>query len=335
MSLELEADPSRDEVFISRFPIHRACRDGDLGALVSLGQRDSNRADLAVEDSCRGWTPIHWAAQHGQLDCVAYLVQLGCEVNLVTSRFHQTPTHSAAFGGHPHCVVWLTQAGADINRQDVGGEAPIHKAAQSGSLECVRILLGAGAEPHLRNALGQTAADLAHAHGFHECSRLIATTQRDDDGDASHGRKRLLGAVTSGHRKKARRADDATAPFQRSGGEELESMNMEPPEELGSDDTTPNMNGHHHHHHHHHTAPDAESKSPAPPSSRPANQQTAATAEDACGPPRPSGSPGSCVSSWPAWRGPMGLDSEDFLRYGHHHGFGDTAEELTDRGATD
>ena len=45
------------------------------------------------------------------------LVQMGCEVNMVASRFNQTPTHTAAFGGHPHCVVWLTQAGADVNRQ--------------------------------------------------------------------------------------------------------------------------------------------------------------------------------------------------------------------------
>lgn len=52
-----------------------------------------------------------------QLECVVRLVQMGCEVNTVTSRFSQTPTHTAAFGGHPHCVVWLTQAGADVNRQ--------------------------------------------------------------------------------------------------------------------------------------------------------------------------------------------------------------------------
>lgn len=52
-----------------------------------------------------------------QLECVMRLVQTGCEVNTVTSRFKQTPTHTAAFGGHSHCVEWLTQAGADINRQ--------------------------------------------------------------------------------------------------------------------------------------------------------------------------------------------------------------------------
>lgn len=45
------------------------------------------------------------------------LVQVGCGVNSMTSRFAQTPAHIAAFGGHPQCLLWLLQAGADINRQ--------------------------------------------------------------------------------------------------------------------------------------------------------------------------------------------------------------------------
>ncbi|KAF0045661.1 hypothetical protein F2P81_002190 [Scophthalmus maximus] len=118
MSAGQEPDFPGDEAFASRFPVHRACRDGDVGALVSLTEQlAQSRAHLAAEDSCCGWTPLHWAAHYGQLECVVRLVQMGCGVNTVTSRFNQTPTHTAAFGGHPHCVVWLTQAGADVNRQ--------------------------------------------------------------------------------------------------------------------------------------------------------------------------------------------------------------------------
>lgn len=67
MSVGLEPALSRDEEFVSRFPIHRACRDGDVGALVSLFQQLSNQAQLTVEDSCYGWAPIHWAAHYGQV----------------------------------------------------------------------------------------------------------------------------------------------------------------------------------------------------------------------------------------------------------------------------
>ncbi|GAA6216187.1 ankyrin repeat domain-containing protein 10 isoform X1 [Lates japonicus] len=357
MSVRQEPDLYSDEVFISRFPIHRACRDGDVGALVSLSQQLSNQAHLTAEDSCYGWTPIHWAAHYGQLECVVHLVQMGCEVNTVTSRFNQTPTHTAAFGGHPHCVVWLTQAGADINRQDFVGEAPIHKAARSGSLECVQVLLIAGAKPHLRNASGQTAADLAHAQGFLDCFRFISNAQKhllqlsglhvngaqgDNNpcGQGLLGRKRLLNAVDSGHMKRARRADNMLVQTHSSGGEEVESMNTESAQELNSDDDTKAIsitNGHHH------TLPYAAQDDPDPdktlPSTPPppANQPPLAAAApaqhssaDMCGSLHLTGSPSSCVSHRPAWWTLMGTDCGDFQHYGHYHGFGDTAEELSD-----
>ncbi|XP_028427710.1 LOW QUALITY PROTEIN: ankyrin repeat domain-containing protein 10a [Perca flavescens] len=359
MSEGLEPDFSSDEVFNSRFPIHRACRDGDVGALVSLLQQLSNLAHLTAEDSCYGWTPIHWAAHYGQLECVVRLVQMGCEVNTVTSRFNQTPTHTAAFGGHPHCVVWLTQAGADINMQDFVGEAPIHKAARSGSLECIQVLLIAGAKPHLRNASGQTAADLAHAHGFLDCFRLISKTKthllqlsglhgngvqngtRSPCGQGLLSRKRLLTSADAGHMKKARGADGFLVQMQGSGGEELESMNMESAQELNSagDDTEAPANGHRH------TLPyaDQDGREPprsisSPPSAPPISgrqRQRRPQHADMCGSLHLSGSPSSCVSHRPPRRGLTAADCGDFLHYGHYHGFGDTAEELSDSSCLD
>lgn len=67
MSVGLKQDSSSDGVFINRFPIHRACRDGDVGALVSILERLSNQTHLTVEDSLFGWTPLHWAAHNGQV----------------------------------------------------------------------------------------------------------------------------------------------------------------------------------------------------------------------------------------------------------------------------
>ncbi|KAJ3592321.1 hypothetical protein NHX12_007448 [Muraenolepis orangiensis] len=177
LGAESESGFSSEEVLNHRFPLHRACRDGDVGALCALLRCTTDAADLAVEDSFYGWTPIHWAAHFGKLECVMRLIQVGCGVNAVTSRFAQTPTHIAAFGGHPECLLWLLQTGADIKRQDYVGEAPIHKAARAGSLDCVRALLMQGAEADLRNASGLTAADLAHAQGFRECAEVLFNAQ--------------------------------------------------------------------------------------------------------------------------------------------------------------
>ncbi|XP_020649978.3 ankyrin repeat domain-containing protein 10 isoform X1 [Pogona vitticeps] len=178
MSLEsgLEAGFSSEELLALRFPLHRACRDGDLSALCALLQ-SSPRETLATEDSFYGWTPIHWAAHFGKLDCLMQLVRAGAAVNACTTRFAQTPAHIAAFGGHPQCLIWLIQSGANINKQDYVGETPIHKAARSGSMESISALVAHGAQIDLRNASGLTAADLAHTQGFQECAQLLLNLQ--------------------------------------------------------------------------------------------------------------------------------------------------------------
>ncbi|KAL8190028.1 UNVERIFIED_CONTAM: Ankyrin repeat domain-containing protein 10 [Gekko kuhli] len=62
-----EAGFSSEELLTLRFPLHRACRDGDLPALCALLQ-SAPREHLAAEDSFYGWTPIHWAAHFGKIE---------------------------------------------------------------------------------------------------------------------------------------------------------------------------------------------------------------------------------------------------------------------------
>ncbi|XP_037655598.1 ankyrin repeat domain-containing protein 10 isoform X1 [Choloepus didactylus] len=172
----VEAGFSSEELLSLRFPLHRACRDGDLAALCSLLQQ-TPCAHLAVEDSFYGWTPVHWAAHFGKLECLIQLVRAGATLNVSTTRYAQTPAHIAAFGGHPQCLIWLIQAGANINKQDCEGETPIHKAARSGSLDCLSALVANGAHIDLRNASGLTAADIAQTQGFQECTQFLLNLQ--------------------------------------------------------------------------------------------------------------------------------------------------------------
>lgn len=69
MSVSVESGFSNDEVLNIRYPLHRACRDGDVVALCSLLQCTTNQADLITEDSVYGWSPIHWAAHFGKVAC--------------------------------------------------------------------------------------------------------------------------------------------------------------------------------------------------------------------------------------------------------------------------
>ncbi|XP_019723697.1 ankyrin repeat domain-containing protein 10-like isoform X2 [Hippocampus comes] len=339
MSMERDFS-SDDEAFTSMFPIHRACRDGDVGALLSLNQHHTH---LTTEDSCYGWTPIHWAAHCGQLECVIRLVQMGCDVNAVSSRFKQTPIHTAALGGHPRCVLWLSQAGADVNRQDLVGEAPIHKAARAASMESIQVLLIAGAKLHLTNTSGQTAADLARSHGSDDCLRLIANLQEhlrqlgelQGNGEKNGSgpvrgpgllcRKRLQSAFENGQTKKARR--DVFQQMQHFEPEDsMESDcgdctavtdSVHPPSPVDHNDDEPMKSD------------EISTRLSWQQAGSPSTQRHSA---DMCGSLHLTGSPNGCVSHQPELEKLQGADCGDFLLYGHHHGFGDTAEELSDRG---
>ncbi|XP_055020527.1 ankyrin repeat domain-containing protein 10-like [Boleophthalmus pectinirostris] len=312
MSSGAEMELCSEEAFTQRFPLHRACRDGDVAGLLALLRRLSEHANpaghLSTEDCRYGWTPLHWAAHYGQLECVILLVQMGCEVNTASSRFDQTPTHTAAFGGHSHCVVWLTQAGADVNRQDLTGEAPIHKAARTGSLECIEVLLIAGAKPHVRNACGQTAADLAQAQGFLDCFHLISSLLQLHGTPCALGqgsRKRMLHGHEHSQEKRARVDDEQ----QHQTGAEDSNMDCA----LLSDETTvftPNRHA------------DSHIKLPS------SDSTSAQDGAERCGSLHLSCSPESWGSERVGHWG-LGCGEGAELLYGHYHGYGDTAEELT------
>ena len=55
-----------DEVIARQFPLHRACRDGDVVALSRL-VAEATREQMLCEDRFYGWTPLHWSAYFGKV----------------------------------------------------------------------------------------------------------------------------------------------------------------------------------------------------------------------------------------------------------------------------
>ncbi|XP_041128051.1 ankyrin repeat domain-containing protein 10-like isoform X2 [Polyodon spathula] len=343
MSAGYESGFSSEEVLNVRYPLHRACRDGDVGALCSLLQDSANKTDLATEDSFYGWTPIHWAAHFGKLECVIRLVQVGTGINATTTRFAQTPAHIAAFGGHPNCLMWLLQGGADINRQDYVGETPIHKAARSGSVDCVNALLLQGAKAHLRNASGLTAADLAHAQGFQECAQLLSNVQNQlnqlngfyTNGPLSGVHQSTVSRVhfNGGPRKRSLEyLESELVKKARTEGAPLAadvSHNGLPGQVMGNGFATnghvpqPQLNGM--------EAEPAENGLSIKFLNPDLGAENGSQAPDMCGALHLGGSPSSHVLHRPSWApaNPYECgDPGDTLQYGHYHGFGDTAESI-------
>ncbi|XP_013387891.1 ankyrin repeat domain-containing protein 10 isoform X3 [Lingula anatina] len=163
-----------EEILKRDYPLHRACRDGDVEALSLLLLQAQH--SVYVEDTFYGWTPAHWAAYFGRLACLRKLMsitRLGADCDVLTTRFLQTPAHIAAFGGHPGCLQWLLQSGAGRDKQDYLGETPIHKAARTGSMECISLLASHGASLTIRSYSGNIPAQLARNCGYEECANYL------------------------------------------------------------------------------------------------------------------------------------------------------------------
>ena len=146
-------------------PVADAAMRGDASAVRALLQRGAD-VNAAQGD---GMTALHWAAEHGDYDLAAVLLESGANPGAETRIGRHTPLHVAAQGGHHLVVRTLLQnkAGkAGVNTTTTTGAAPLHFAAASGSSETVTILLDSGADVNVREPQwGQTPLMFAAAAG--------------------------------------------------------------------------------------------------------------------------------------------------------------------------
>ncbi|XP_030837071.1 serine/threonine-protein phosphatase 6 regulatory ankyrin repeat subunit A isoform X2 [Strongylocentrotus purpuratus] len=158
------------EDLLESFPLHRACRDGDLCTLAGLlGEAVVSVCDASAQDPLFGWTPAHWAAHNGKVECLEMLVKAGLPCDIATHGTGLTLAHVAALEGQTACLAWLSKNGISINAQDHMGETAAHKAVRCGSVECLHILNQHGADLSLQSSIGSTVIDLAVQNHQRQC----------------------------------------------------------------------------------------------------------------------------------------------------------------------
>jgi len=108
----------------------------------------------------KGKTPLHLAAQHGQIEISEWLIKQGVSINAKADI--GSPLHQAAWTGRADYIQWFMKNRPKINsKRSSDGNTPLHVAAFAGKADAVRMLLKHGANKRIKNKAGKTAKDLA------------------------------------------------------------------------------------------------------------------------------------------------------------------------------
>jgi ankyrin repeat protein len=131
--------------------------------------------DLINARDLGGRTPLHRAAEKGQLVVATFLLENGADVNAPDNN-GQTPLHLAAANGHKAMVELLLDHKADVQAMSHDSEAPtaLHRATQQGFRSIVELLLAHKANVDARaNDTDPTPLHLAAAKGFRSIAEVL------------------------------------------------------------------------------------------------------------------------------------------------------------------
>jgi ankyrin repeat protein len=171
-----------------------AVKRNDLAAVRQM--LEANPRCVSVTDG-DGATPLHWAANGGNLDIVRMLIQNGADVNV---RQHNgwTPVHSAADGDRFESIRILVEKGADVNALSQDGNAPIHFAARAGCCGTIAFLRTVGVDVDSPNTDGNTPLAVAAWYGQMSAGRLLIAVGADIRRKNKAGKTALDEAIRSG-----------------------------------------------------------------------------------------------------------------------------------------
>ena len=117
--------------------------------LVSVGGRGDERAR---ELPLGGFTPLLFAARHGDVESARLLIDAGADID-ETGPDGASALVTASFSGHGELAAFLLERGAEPNAAGAG-YAALHTAVLRADARLVRTLMAHGAEPDIRLTAG-------------------------------------------------------------------------------------------------------------------------------------------------------------------------------------
>ncbi|XP_040914220.1 ankyrin repeat family A protein 2 isoform X2 [Toxotes jaculatrix] len=151
---------SSTPLLVHSLSIHQLAAQGEM---VFLASRIEQETVINLQDE-EGFTPLMWAAAHGQIAVVEFLLQNGADPNLL-AKGRESALSLACSKGYTDIVKMLIDCGVDVNEYDWNGGAPLLYAVHGNHVRCVEILLESGADPTIESDSGFNAMDMAVAMG--------------------------------------------------------------------------------------------------------------------------------------------------------------------------
>ncbi|XP_025890720.1 ankyrin repeat domain-containing protein 42, partial [Nothoprocta perdicaria] len=149
--------------------VHEAVKAGDVEQLASMIKSGAaiNKVDLPHK-----FTPLHWAAHSGSLECLHWLLWHGADITQVSVR-GWTAAHLAAIRGQDACMQALLLNGANVEAQDDRGCTPSHLAAAHGQSYTLQTILRSGANVNVSDRNDWKPVHYAAFHGRLGCLQLL------------------------------------------------------------------------------------------------------------------------------------------------------------------
>jgi ankyrin repeat protein len=153
-------------------PLHAAAESGDIEVVHVLLEHGAN---IGAEDN-NGRTPLHKAALDGHVKHAGVLLEHGANVGAEDKK-GRTPLHDAALGGHVKLAGVLLERGANVGAEDMEGRTPLHAAAVGGHVKLVGVLLEHGANVGAKDKKGKTPFQIASLKRYRKITKRLS-----DDG---------------------------------------------------------------------------------------------------------------------------------------------------------
>ncbi|XP_008054854.1 ankyrin repeat family A protein 2 [Carlito syrichta] len=148
--------------------VHQLAAQGEMLYLATRIEQENviNHTDE------EGFTPLMWAAAHGQIAVVEFLLQNGADPQLL-GKGRESALALACSKGYTDIVKMLLDCGVDVNEYDWNGGTPLLYAVHGNHVKCVKMLLENGADPTIETDSGYNSMDLAVALGYRSVQQVI------------------------------------------------------------------------------------------------------------------------------------------------------------------